>query len=83
MEIHAGSTFDMVFDVVGKSSFGKCKPLLKRRGIYVSTELGYLSQNPFLALITPLGGGKKVLFPIPFISKEDVLFLKGLVETGN
>lgn len=75
--------FDIVFDAVGKSSFGKCKPLLKNKGIYMSTELGYLSQNPFLAIITPLLGGKKVLFPLPSISKEDVLFLKRLVETGE
>lgn len=73
--------FDVVFDAVGKSSFGQCKPLLKKGGIYISTELGYMSQNPFLALITPLLGGKKVLFPIPTISKKDVEFLKELVET--
>jgi len=76
-------TFDVVFDAVGKSSFGKCKPLLKKGGIYISTELGYMSQNPFLALITPLLGGKKVLFPIPTITKDDVIFLKELVENGN
>lgn len=73
--------FDVVFDAVGKSSFGKCKPILKKKGIYMSTELGYLSQNPFLALITPWLGGKKVLFPIPTISKKDIEFLKELVET--
>ena len=76
-------TFDVVFDAVGKSSFGKCKPLLKKGGIYMSTELGYMSQNPLLALITPLFGGKKVLFPIPTINKADVVFLKGLVATGK
>ncbi len=76
-------TFDVVFDAVGKSSFGKCKPLLRKGGIYMSTELGYMSQNPFLALITPLLGGKKVLFPIPTITKDDVIFLKGLVEAGH
>jgi NADPH:quinone reductase-like Zn-dependent oxidoreductase len=75
--------FDIVFDAVGKSSFGKCKPILKDHGIYMSTELGYMSQNPFLAMITPFLGGKKVLFPIPTITKEDVKFFKELAEKGK
>jgi NADPH:quinone reductase-like Zn-dependent oxidoreductase len=57
--------YDVVFDAVGKSSFRRCKRLLKPRGIYLSSDLGPPSQNPLLALITPLLGGKKVMFPIP------------------
>lgn len=75
--------FDVVFDAVGKSSFGRCRNLLKNKGIYMSTDLGYLSQNPFLALVTPWFGGKKVLFPIPKSAREDVLFLGDLVEKGK
>ncbi len=75
--------FDFILDAVGKSSFAQCKPLLKDKGIYISTELGKNSENIFLALITPIGKGKKVLFPLPTISKSDVLFLKGLAETGD
>ena len=76
-------TFNFIFDAVGKSTFGKCKPLLKKGGIYISTEFGPGGQNPFLALITPLFGGKKLLFPLPTINKDDVIFLKQLVETGK
>jgi len=76
-------TFDVVFDAVGKSSFRKCKPLLKDSGIYVSTDLGFMAQNLFLAIITPLFGGRKVLFPIPKIDKEMIEYLKGLAETGQ
>ena len=75
--------FDFIFDAVGKSSFGQCKPLLKKRGIYISTEPGKNSENIFLALLTPLRNGKKVLFPLPTIRKEDVIFLKKLVELGK
>ena len=78
-----GQLFDFIFDSVGKSSFGQCKPLLNKNGIYISTELGKNSENIFLALFTSILGGKKVLFPVPKISKEDVILLKELVESGQ
>lgn len=75
--------YDVVLDVVGKSSYFKCKKLLKPKGIYISSELGYMCQNVFLALLTPLLGGKKVLFPIPKDRKEDIVFFRELIEAGQ
>jgi len=75
--------YDVVLDSVGKSSFSQCKPLLKPRGIYISSELGPLAQNPFLALIAPLHGGKKVMFPIPKHDQLMVEYLKKLIESGE
>lgn len=57
--------FDFVFDAVGKSSFGVCKKLLKKGGVYISSELGKNSENIFYSLFTPFFGNKKVIFPIP------------------
>jgi NADPH:quinone reductase-like Zn-dependent oxidoreductase len=76
-------TYDVVLDAVGKSSFGRCKRLLKPRGIFLSSDLGPLSQNPFLALITPLFGGKKVMFPILKNDPGMVQHFKELIETGH
>jgi NADPH:quinone reductase-like Zn-dependent oxidoreductase len=76
--------YDVVLDAVGKSSFGRCRRLLKPRGIYLSSDLGPLSQNPILALITPLFGGKKVMFPIPKKhDQEGVTNFKKLIESGE
>ena len=61
--------YDIVFDAVGKSTFGRCRRLLKPGGAYVSSELGPWLQNAFLSLVTPHVGrftaGKKVVFPFP------------------
>ena len=38
-------TYDVVLDSVGKSSFGACRRLLKRRGIYLSSELGHIPRT--------------------------------------
>ncbi|MBK7033240.1 MAG: NAD(P)-dependent alcohol dehydrogenase [Ignavibacteria bacterium] len=76
-------TFDVVFDAVGKLSWSRCKPLLTDRGCYISTELGPRYENPFLALLTPLLGGKRVLFPIPTITARDVEYLRSLAIKGS
>jgi len=76
-------TYDVVFDAVGKSSFGRCKRLLKPGGIYLSSDLGPLSLNPILALITPLFGGKKVMFPIPPKRDQEIVrHFKDMMESG-
>ncbi len=76
-------TYDVVLDAVGKSSFGRCKRLLKPGGTYLSSELGRWAQNPVLALVTPLFGGKRVLFPIPKHDQQMVRYFKKLIESGQ
>lgn len=74
--------YHLVFDAVGKSSFGACKTLLMPDGKFVSTELGKNGDNVWRALFAPILGKKRVIFPMPSISKADVIFLKSLAESG-
>lgn len=76
-------TYDFVFDAVGKSTFGACKRILAPRGIYVSSELGPGAENLYLALFTPLGRGKKVLFPLPVDTPRSLKRMAALVEQGK
>ncbi|MGK0364556.1 MAG: NADPH:quinone reductase-like Zn-dependent oxidoreductase [Saprospiraceae bacterium] len=75
--------YDFVFDAVGKSSFGICKPLMKEQAVYISSELGPRNENPFLALIAPFMGSKKVIFPIPGDVKKSIIIMKELLSEGK
>lgn len=75
--------FDFVLDAVGKSTFFKCKRILKPKGIYISSELGPGWQNIFLALFTPLFGGKKVIFPVPMGIKKSMAKIMELSHQGQ
>ena len=58
--------FEVVFDAVGKSTFGRVRRLLRTNGVYTSSELGPGWQNLPLALIgTVRRGQQRVVFPFP------------------
>ena len=75
-----GQTYDVIFDAVGKHSFRRCRDSLRPGGIYLATDHLH---NLLLAQWTRFRD-KKVIFPIPpRYTKQDVVFLKGLMEAGQ
>jgi len=74
--------YDVVLDAVGKSSFLRCRRLLKPRGSYLWSDLGPRWQNPFLAVVTPLFGRRKSLFRPPKHDQGTVRYLREPLESG-
>ncbi len=76
------TSFDFVFDAVGKSRFVQCEHLLKPKGSYISSELGEGLENIYLPLLTKLKGGKTVKFPFPSVIKRSLNYMNALIEKG-
>lgn len=75
-----GETYDVILDAVGKHSFLRCRGSLKPGGLYLATDRLH---NIVLALWTSRIGDKKVVFKISRQTKQNVLFLKELIEAGE
>jgi NADPH:quinone reductase-like Zn-dependent oxidoreductase len=60
-----GERFDCVVDAVGKTSFFRCRRLLKPDGIFAATDLGAYWQNVVLALWSLIARRKRVVIVTP------------------
>lgn len=72
--------YDIVFDAVGKSTFGDCKSLLNEKGVYLSSELGPYLQNIYFPLLTSMLS-KKVIFPIPYSTSKTIPYICNHLES--
>jgi NADPH:quinone reductase-like Zn-dependent oxidoreductase len=80
----SGQTYEAIIDAVGKYSFIRGRRALKRGGVYVATDLGpLLLETPAMLLATRWVGARRVKMPFARRTKEDVLFLKELIEAGT
>ena len=78
-----GATYDVVFDAVGKTSFTRCKPPVRPRGLFLATDFGPFPWNPLLSLTTRSGGGRRVPFPLPKDNLQVVMYLRDRIEAGE
>ena len=77
----SGLTYDVIFDVVGKSSFSRSIEALKPNGRYVlgNPRVGQMVRGVWIGLTS----SKKVVFQMAGQNIEDLVFLRGLIEAGR
>lgn len=75
--------FNVVLDAVGKSSFRKCKRILKPDGVYISSELGPNGENIPLSIWGLFKKTKRVVFPMPGSPKESIPVVRRILESGD
>ncbi len=81
-----GSTYRIIFDAVGKSSFSRCKKSLLPGGVYLTTvPTGSVMLH---ILLTSIAGKKKAVFSATGLRKpedknKDLAILRELIEEGT
>jgi NADPH:quinone reductase-like Zn-dependent oxidoreductase len=77
-----GKTYDVIFDTLGKSPFSGCIKSLNEKGVYLRAV--HMTLPPVVrGLLTSMLGSKKVIGGLAVERKENIVFLKELVESGK
>ena len=76
-----GQTYDVIFDVVGKTSFSRCIRSLTQNGRYLLANpgLSQMVRGPW----TSMRSSKKVIIGAGNQKSEDLIVLKELIEAGK
>ncbi len=76
-----GRTYDLIFDVVGATTFDRCQHSLKPDGVFLQNIMEV--SDVVRALWTSIAGGKKIKSGVAINSLKRMSFIAELVEAGK
>jgi len=76
-----GETYDLIFDILGRSSVSRCKKSLNPNGIHLFAS--FKMKQLLQMLLTSRSSGQKVICALSPTSVEDLNSIKELVEAGK
>lgn len=74
----SGETYDLIVDVLGKSSFAHVRPVLASDGRYL--RVSFKMKHLFQMLWTALRGGRKMVCALSAEKLDDLIYIKELAE---
>ncbi len=77
-----GERFDFFVDAVGKTTYFRCRRLLKPGGVFAATDLGPFGQTAALAIWSAIVRNGRVIIPVPGRINRFPGVLKGFMQAG-
>jgi NADPH:quinone reductase-like Zn-dependent oxidoreductase len=76
-----GKRYDLIFDIMNRSSFARCKASLTGDGIYLLAS--FKTRQVLQMLVTSMTGGPKVICALSSENQADLDLIKELIEAGQ
>ena len=76
-----GQTYDLIFDIVGATTFDRCQNSLKPNGVFLACIMGL--NDVVRILWTSIGAGKKIKGGVAMENLERITFIAELAKAGK